>query len=195
MTRNNKNKRGRNPRPQNKQKRKSDKIVLRGEGELVAVATSLGNGAFGGSNSQQLNPPNLDDRVASISTNFSRYRIVSFNIKYIPQVGSTASGALAIGFLDDDVTIDGSLNTYAKTASLRVCLETQVWQKAAISWRPIDREKWYYVNASSSEDQRFLQQVTLIGNTLGAATSTTYGTIIYHYVIEFEGAVDSGSGA
>jgi hypothetical protein len=180
---------------QNRKNVRGDRIIVRGAVELAISTGSSGNGIFSGSSPNSLSPASLGGRPSIFGELFTRYRFVSLGIKYIPHIGSTTAGALAIGFLDDTLASGSeNLTDYLATVQLRTTFETQVWSKAGITWKPIDKEKWYYTQTESSAgDNRLVNQTALIGNGIGLSASTVYGSLIVSYVIEFEGALPNST--
>lgn len=128
-------------------------------------------------------------RMSNIATNYSRYRIVKIIVRYIPIVGTTTSGRVAIGVLDD---ASGDLTTVPASvpsiSSLRCSHTNSPYKEIEFTWKPIDSEKWYYLSDLSGQDQRFVIQATLLacGDQFGATTSA--GSIELLYTVQLDGA-------
>jgi hypothetical protein len=178
-------------------KSESDAILLKGAVDFAIATGASGNGLLGSSNvsSESINIQLLAGRVAVAGTIYTRFRIVSLELCYIPQVGSNTAGSLAIGVLDDTAVSTEALPTdYFATVQLRRVLETQAWNKARVMWVPLDRSKWYYCDSeTSNSDTRWIAPAALVANGIGLAASTTFGSLIVKYTIVFAGAVASAA--
>lgn len=179
-------------------KRRTDKTYREPISDRITVFghSLLGNVGTGASGTQLFNPINLGvdglgDRPNVFGRVYSRYRFKQLMVKYIPQVGSTTGGALALGFNDDTITSDtSSSGSYPLVIDFRCSGEAQVWSRFDVVWKPVDPSKWYYCSQeNATSDTRFTQQLSLFGAGLGIAASTTVGNIVLYYTIEFEGAI------
>lgn len=127
---------------------------------------------------------------------FLRYRFKRINFKFRSNLATSFSGNFAMGVIDDTAVTSVGLNTADQMLNLRVHKHAHAYQDCSISWRPVDRAKWYYVNAeTSSSDARWtipgvfgwltdsvFQNLTTV--------STSPGTIDVDYVIEFSGSAN-----
>jgi len=181
------NKRGARRARQNKTPG-SDAIRLTGRQSLVPIQTAnlTGPAQF------VLDPSAFGDRVASVAGNFTRYRIKSLRFQYRPLVGTTEGGLITYGVLDDVVGYTTAPTSRDQILNLRRATETSYYKNSALSWRPLDASKWYYVAGSTtSSGDRFEIPGTLYivnqENNLGSE-GTTAGYLDVLYVIEFAGA-------
>jgi hypothetical protein len=161
---------------------------------LTTTASSAGLlGA--GAGTAELDLAALGQRAAAFGSLYSRYRIRSIQFTYIPVVGTSVNGAIALGVIDDQVDADNAttISNYLPVTQLRTSLNTQVYQKAMMTYRPVDPNKWYYtdrVNTAANVD-RFGTQISLAGQASAAALNgnSALGSLRLDYVIEFEGAI------
>jgi hypothetical protein len=137
------------------------------------------------------------DRVASVGDNFVRFRIKSLRLQFKSILSSNTNGMLTYGILDD--IVDSSNTAELPTSrdqilNLRRATENVVWRNSALSWRPLDSGKWYYVSPASvfGQEDRFVSPgslITLISDAMGLGSANpVLGYIDCYYVIEFSGA-------
>lgn len=169
--------------------RKSDIITLIGQETITASTGGSGNGVINTSSILNLDPVNLGSRPQIAANIFSRYRFKRLQIKYVPQVGSSTAGAIALGIIDDTPTAATAelYATYAQTVAMRKSSESQIWQRTSFSWSPVDQD-WLFTT-TDLQASRFEIQAALVVNGLGLSASTTYGTIIINYEIQYKGAL------
>jgi hypothetical protein len=177
-------------------KSESDAIAVRGQIEFELATAASGNGLLsGGASVFTITPIALGGSLAVAASIFSRYRFTSLRLRYVPKVGSTTGGSLAIGVLDDDgVVTSENLTTYFATVQLRRSTESQIWSRTTLEWLPVDRSKWYYTeNESSTSDSRFVSQLAIVVNSNGIAPSLSIGTLVIEYMVVYAGAVPSAT--
>jgi hypothetical protein len=93
-----------------------------------------------------------------------------------------------MGVSDDTDSTSTSISTRDQILNLRRSVETAVYRNCNLTWSPIDKEKWYYINAeSTNSDLRMTVPATLVYN-INATITFAPGFIDVQYVIEFEGA-------
>jgi len=170
--------------------RETDLITVKGQLVLPTLATTTTPTA----NLVAINlaPDTLGDRPAAFGGLFARYRFTSVTVHYVPIVPVTTTGAIAFGLADDvdDSELSSSATSYAGITALRRSFETQVYSKGHVVWRPIDMNRWYYASADSTNPEpRFTKQLALFVTGLSLPASTTLGTIIIRYNIQFAGAI------
>jgi len=171
----------------------NDQIVLKGTLSLPVVTAAAGNGVINALTNLVIAPTTLGARPLIVAGIYSRWKVNSLTLRYIPAVGSTTAGALAIGVLDDDnlAAETTGLTTYVATVQLRTALETQVWQKSSLRWTPVDPTRWFYIDTeSAAPDERLLVPGTIFGNGTGVSALTTYGTLMVDYILSFKGATE-----
>lgn len=179
------------------------KTQLVGRQQLHVIVTSgSGNVTFA---SLPLDPVSVGDRPTSLAGAFERYRILRMAIHYRAFAPSTFTGTFLFGVHDD--TASSGPTAPDQVLNLRNSREVSVWKDASISYVPIDKNKWYYCNAESGGDPRFVTQavlyygtstiVSIPGNAAGTySTAVAAGvnigefTLEYHYV--FDGATIVG---
>jgi len=150
----------------------------------------------------KLDPLSVGDRPAIVATAFERYKIVQMVFHWRTALPSIVLGQLDLGIHDDAVATI-SPTTSDDVLNLRVSREESVWKDFSLTWSPVDREKWYYVNPDAVGDPRFVTQAVayIIGAGIffpsagaagayqqGSMSGSTAGsiTIEYHYL--FDGA-------
>jgi len=173
-----------------------DNIVVRGHQLLGPLATTANSGGLfgGGIGNIELTLANFGGRPQAFAGLYSRYRYKRFAITYIPIVSTMVSGAVAFGILDDEV--DGENNStvsnFTAITQLRTSMNTQVWQKAEMSWVPVDPRKWYYTDKTNTVGvDRFATQITVAaqGSAPALNANGTLGYLRIDYAIEFEGGL------
>lgn len=169
----------------------SDQIVLKGTWSIAAETDSSGEGMFAGvTGTYTIDPTVIGNRVSAVAGIFTRWRIRRLRVKYVPQVGSTTAGAMAMGFLDDvGTSAEGTgVANYSETINLRQSNSSAIWQVSTINYRPQDPDKWYYTTGDGS-DPRFEIPCCIVSYGSGLSNSTTYGNFVIQYILEFKGAV------
>jgi len=135
----------------------------------------------------------LGQRVLNISSGFVRYRINRLLACWKPACGTTTSGRASIGFVDDPFpSAVNNPSTEIAAQEVRCSHADTVYRDIEVEWRPIDRNKWYYVDiaaAGLSADQR-LTTPALMLLTFDAlpTTATVLGGPTLYYDITLEGA-------
>jgi hypothetical protein len=145
------------------------------------------------SNTTSVIPGNLGARMNSLGAAFLRYRINRLLACWRPVAGTTTSGRIALGFLDDAFPAAAETPGNAITVTdLRCSHSDSVYRDIEVEWRPIDSGKWYYVDVAAaglSADQRLAVPCILAvaGDSL-PTTATNYGGVTLYYDVTFEGA-------
>lgn len=179
-----------------------DTIILRGRQIQGAVATG-GGGTF--ATVTLLSIANLGGRVSSVGANYLRFRFLKLVARFKSALGDGVmctptptllpiSGSAALGFADDTANTAAALTTANQVLNLRCSTHFKLSNNAVVSWSPLDRNKWYYVNPeSSASDDRWIIPCALALITDVAsdqAISLTLGSLDLEYVVEFSGATD-----
>jgi len=168
---------------------KSDVIRLNGTSSVLAETNASGTNIFAGVTSfYTFDPVNIGGRVSTAASIFTRFRVLSATVEYVPSVGSTSGGSLALAILDDVGTSaeESGITSYATAIQLRRSVSMTTWRNQTLFYRPVDRNKWYYVTTDSG-DSRFEIPFTLVCFGMSLADSTIYGTFVIRYSIEFKG--------
>jgi len=174
-----------------------DGCTIRGHEIFSTItANSSTSTAFGTNGSLLLNLISLSDRLATIGKVYERFKYIELIFSYIPLVSTAQAGSLTIGIDDDVVTTEnsGGNSNYLTTASLRNSFQTQLYEKAAVRWRPVDPKKMYYcdtvTNSGNVATNRFVSPCSIFGyfNTPNLST-TTIGVLRVDYIVRFEGAI------
>jgi len=152
---------------------------------LIVAAGAVTAGLFG-------------NRIADLSACFLRYRIRKLLACYRPVCGTTTSGLIGLGFIDDAVPSPTTTPTSTLAIDeLRCSHVDSVYREIEVPWSPIDPKTWYYVDPAAALDQADarLQYPGSIVYSLesGPGGSTTYGRVQIYYTIEFEGATATSS--
>lgn len=142
-----------------------------------------------------LDPQAFGDRIASIGTNFVRFRIKSLRIQYKPLVNTNFGGMLTMGVQDDLGSTSSTTfpSTRDQVLNLRRAAENSLYRGVSLSWRPLDPQKWYYVaGGSSTGGDRFSVPACfywiVTPDPAGEGEPPTLGFIDANYVVEFAGA-------
>lgn len=145
----------------------------------------------------QFTPSNLGDRPAQIAPAFLRFRFKSLKVKYQSNIPTTYFGTLAMSIADDSDSTATTPSTAAQLVSMRISKQFHAYSNAVLNWRPIDKDKWYYINnESTANDNRFTIPSTLFIisdqsiNLAGSGVNGVVGIVDVHYVIEFSGATN-----
>jgi len=168
--------------------------MLKGHEKLQAVSATTGAVALLVS---QFSPGNLGDRPNQVAPAFLRYRFRRLRVVFKTNLSTTHNGTLSMGIADDtDVTATPN-PTSAQIMSMRKAVQWQCSKNTALTWTPIDKAKWYYVDSENSNaDARFtipaslflISDQSLDNSTLGTSYSGVVGVIDIYYEIEFAGA-------
>jgi hypothetical protein len=164
--------------------RSSDSFCLRGK--LLQTYSSAATAIA----VLNLTPSQLGVRAAALSGVFSRYRIKSLRIKFLPG----AAVPVALGVYDEGGTTEGGApTTQAGVLELR-CSGSSLGDQTVpteFMWKPADARLWYFTfGGSTGSDTRLVNSGVLYYGTSG--TSTTVNVEI-DYSIVYKGAVDIGS--
>ncbi len=134
------------------------------------------------------------DPGAAVLSNYQEYRMLSGTLHYVPQVGSTTSGTVWIGYYDNPEIIYKVYASAYSTASLLSLAQTAPHSVSSPVWQAVDltipmrnRRKVYSVDTtvpSSSSVADMTVHGIIIVATSGAPFSTTVGTISQEYVAE-----------
>jgi len=176
----------------------NDNVVIRGHEVFIVAATGTTNtGILNGNAAYSLTLATLSDRCAALGKLFERWQLMELVVTYFPSVGTTTNGAIAIGIDDDIVENENNTSniTYSSITSLRTSLQTQVYRDASVTWRPVDKTKFYYCDAAGAAGTlptvRFAAPCSIFGQ--ASATNinggTGFGVIRFDYKIKFAGAI------
>jgi len=124
-----------------------------------------------------------------------RFRVKSLRFQFKAILGSTSGGMLTYG-VQDDISVGGSTTLPSnrdQVLNLRRSTENAFWRNSALSWRPLDFSKWYYVQGGSiSGGDRLTVPCSLCFittlDTTGEPEASLCGFMDVSYVIEFAGA-------
>jgi len=172
-----------------RKRNRSEVIRLKGTSSVLAETNASGTNIFAGVTSfYAFDPVNIGGRVSTAASIFTRFRIISATVEYVPAVGSTSGGSLAFAILDDIGTTaeESGITSYATAIQLRRSRSCTTWKKTVLNYNPVDRTKWYYCTTDSG-DSRFEIPFTLVCFGMELADSTVYGTFVIRYNIEFRG--------
>jgi len=135
-------------------------------------------------------PANLGSRVASISTDYLRFRIKWLRLRFLgTPVGTTTAGFTSMGFLDD-VNYAGEPPTTVSGVSELRCAATTFTNETiptTLEFRPVDQKRWYY--CTSATNDRFDSVATLYA---ASNTSTAFAYEV-DYCVVFAGASTTGA--
>jgi hypothetical protein len=163
----------------------TDSTPIRGKFVGTVATTSTPSVAF------LILPANLGARVASISSDYLRYRIKWFRIRFLgTSVGTSSGGFTSMGVLDD-VGYSGEPPTTGSGVSELRCSATVFTNQTdptVFEYRPVDPKKWYYCIASSGNDR--FDAVGTVYAVSSAATSVSYEV---DYCVVFAGAFTTGA--
>jgi len=137
-----------------------------------------------------IQPSSLGTRVASISSDYLRWRVKSLRVRFLGSLasGSGTSGFVSMGVLDDVNYAGEPPTTVSGVSELRCSATTFLSQTVPVNFefRPLDKSRWYYCTSVSND--RF----DSVGTLYAAATA---GGISYEidYSIVFAGAFTVGA--
>jgi hypothetical protein len=115
---------------------------------------------------------------------FQWYVIRHLKVTYIPSVGSSTAGALALGYATDwDLQTALATPTSTQVLELNPAFLTPVWQQAALEMKNTGTKLYECYLSSESGENRF--QGLLAARGVGSTTSTSYGQLFLEYVIDF----------
>jgi len=137
-----------------------------------------------------IQPANLGSRVASIASDFLRFRVKWIRIRFLgTPVGTTTAGFTSMGILDD-VNYAGEPPTTVSGVSELRCAATTFTNETVpttIEFRPLDKKRWYYCTSSSND--RF----DSVGTLFAASNASTAFAYEVDYCIVFSGAATAGA--
>jgi len=167
--------------------RHNDATPIRGKfiGSVTLATSGVPVAAF------LIQPSNLGARVASISTDYLRYRIKWLRLRFLgaPTTAGTNVGLTALGILDDVNYSGEPPTTLSGVAELR-CSATSFQNESIptiFEFMPVDKKRWYY--CTSPTNDRFDSVGTLY------AASMSIGSVQYEmdYCVVFSGAFTTGA--
>jgi hypothetical protein len=163
----------------------SDSTPIRGKFTATVAASTTPSVAF------LILPANLGARVASIASDYLRYRIKWLRIRFLgTSVGASGSGFTSMGVLDD-VGYSGEPPTTGSGVTELRCSATTFTNQTdptVLEYRPVDPKKWYYCIPSSGND-RF----DAVGTVYIASSSATSVSYEVDYCVVFAGAFTTGA--
>lgn len=176
---------------QNKTPR-SDAIILRGR-QRISVATA--DGAGGVNLTYQVTPQYLGDRVMTVATLFSRYRIRSLVFELRSKMPTNTYGTYVHGVDDDADSNESSpptppAPTEQAILDFRTSAERHAYMDSNLRWRPLDASKWYYTNLLGLPTDRFTSPCVyqlFSSDNFGLGEIQVFDLDI-HYQIEFAGS-------
>jgi len=143
----------------------------------------------------------LGQRPFSIGANYLRYRINRLLACWRPAVGTQFNGRCAVGFFDDPAPGGAFVSpTLAIISDLRCSHEDSIYRDIEVEWTPIDKTRWYYVDAESTISNADIRlespcAVTVTQDNYGTGFVGLLGSLTLYYDMTFEGAVDSSASA
>jgi hypothetical protein len=155
------------------------KTQLVGRQNLLLLTTGS-NGVLSGVASP-LDPVSVGDRPANVAASFERFRICRMVFHFRSNLPSTSAGILAMG-VHDDATNSVTTIGVNDILNFRNSVEFDCWKDQSIEYIPMDRSKWYYCNADTVNDLRFVQPAVFYiasGNALVLPTSTTGTSVTF----------------
>jgi len=131
------------------------------------------------------NPITFSDRMQTLASTYDKFVYNRATLRYIPNVGSTVSGQVAIT-IDRDYLDPPQTAGYAQTLSYEAQAFGSVWVKHACSiTRDSHEKRVYFTNFTSDPSLRESEQFKFYAYVLGAATSTVpLGYLVLDYEIE-----------
>jgi len=163
--------------------KRSDMIDLVGRC-LITLGSAGGAGVL----LNGFTPASFGVRLASIATNYSRWRIQSLNMNFV--IPSTVS---AVGIVDDDSLASGEPTSLATVYELRCSLFNQGIPAGGIItgnnmlWKPIDPSRWFYTTSqSSANDLRDVTPGTFAEYCNAATPSWTFEC---YYSVQLSGGI------
>jgi len=173
---------------------RSDRIVLKGKAQ-VSLTVSSGSTPTG----KNINPDFaafFGSRVASISSFFSRYRVLK--LSFFTTAISPTNDTMVVGVQDDDSTAAAiQPQNYADVLVMRCSAPYNqiAGGQSCLMFSPVDPLKEYYTQSSSGT--AVADRFNSVGTFWGAINGTTPVTAVFvvFYTIEFSGATEPGGGS
>jgi len=139
-----------------------------------------------------IQPSSLGARIASISSDYLRWRIKALRIRFLGVVSTTtsaASGFTSMGVLDDVNYAGEPPTTVSGVSELRCSATTFSNQTVPVNFefRPLDKSRWYYCTSVSND--RF----DSVGTLYVASSSATTISYEVDFSIVFSGAFTVGA--
>lgn len=129
----------------------------------------------------------------SLSTNFTRYRMRKFQIRYVPLVPTSTGGQVFIGS-NPEVTTASNSFTFQQSAQFTTHVVTPAWQPCTFNAMAAGglRSEWLYVDGIVTVQQAILRQescgiMLFNANCPGLAINTDVGHIWIDYELELAG--------
>jgi len=140
-----------------------------------------------------IQPSTLGARVASISSDYLRWRVKSLRIRFLGEVSGTGNGGgfTSMGVLDDVNYAGEPPTSVSGVAELRCSASTFTSQTIPVNFdfRPLDPKRWYYCTSVSND--RFDSVGTLYAGTSGSGTAAISYEVDFSIV--FSGAYTVGA--
>lgn len=135
-----------------------------------------------------MNPFVIGDRVAAVANAFQRYRLKNLRVKWVGGSATTMPGSIVYGIIDD-VDPASTVLTADAVLNLRRSKETKLWGTSMLTYRPVDRNKWYYTQQGT--DARLYVQAAFCyagGFPNNTNQATALGEFDLEGDFEFDGA-------
>jgi hypothetical protein len=133
-----------------------------------------------------ITPAFVDPRLSNIEKVFQFYAFREVRVTYVPAVGATTVGQLALGIAQDSELSVGAFPTPTQTQvlELNTSILTPMWQVATMTYTHTGVKLWEcYASAGEEADTGFQGEMAAV--LLGGIASTTYGQLYVEYIVDF----------
>jgi len=168
--------------------------VLRSSGNAATVrgTTILGNVVTSSTASAfpqvgcyaSSNPLTFIDRLQVMASTYDKYVYTKLKLKYVPMVGTSTAGLVAIA-IDRDYMDPPQTLSWAQTLSYESVAMGSVWASHNCTMgRDSHEKRAYFTNFQDEADLHESEQFKFYAYTLGAPVSTMIGQLVLEYEIE-----------
>jgi len=145
-------------------------------------------GAFGGSYFTNLGPGDISPRLENLEELFQFYAFRELQLIFAPDVPTTTSGSVALGFIQD--ASDSADTTLADPTQQEVLeftpsFKTNIYQPASFIYRHTGTKLWR-TDAQGSSEAEPVEQCSIVGSFSSfLSTPAILGTMWVSYVLDF----------
>lgn len=157
-------------------------------GTAVTAGSSIAAAGFGGTSSYAAfcTPATISPRLSALESLFQFYAIRKLRVTYIPTVGTSTAGSVAIG-LAQDANVNGTtatLDTQREVLELTPSMLTPVWNSDSATYTHSGTKVWATSSQNSAPTNDYIQGI-FYAVLLGATASVNYGQLRLEFVIDF----------
>jgi len=126
-----------------------------------------------------------DSRLSLIARAYEKYRFESVTLHYIPAVGTTTAGSIAIGVEPDPTEVlPANANFYARTLNMQFSSMGPVWSAQSTTYRRnVQDHAWYFASLLGETSKR--ENVQAVAFAVTNAPQTGSGQLLGHFMVEY----------